>query len=112
MATRDGGLESGIRDLLGSRPGWRLEPQATPGLPPQWCFGPGGRTRLAVGVGDGAVSLYLEDLDRDLRLPDVATLAGWLDANESRFAAPDAPGAEDLDLLVRRTLREWHRPGT
>jgi hypothetical protein len=112
MASRDKELARQLRQLLDPRPGWSLQPQATPGLPAMWCFGPGGRARLGAGVDAGELSVYLEDLDRDLRFADVTGLAAWLDANESLFAGPHAPGAEDFDLLLRRRFEEWRHAAT
>lgn len=75
-----------------------------------WCYLPHAQTRLAVSVDSGVIDVYVEDLDREVRLPDVVVFASWLDANEPLFAGPHPPGSEELNATLRRKLEEWRGP--
>ncbi len=50
-------------DLLGGRPGWRLEPRSTPGATPLWCFVVNGKIEFSV-TGRRRVRPPLRDGDR------------------------------------------------
>ena len=110
MSRHDRDLWQQVSTQLKPRPGWTLEASSTPGAPMAWCFIPHVHTRLAVGVDSGTISVYLEDLDEELRFDDMAAFSTWLDANEQLFAGPNPPGSEELNATLRRKLDEWRGP--
>ena len=72
--------------LLGSHPGWSLEPSTSPGGAPSWCLVIRGEVELSVRVSRGAVLVYFMDSDLEISVGDAEGLASWLTANEARFA--------------------------
>jgi len=86
MTTPDTELFHQIGEVLWPQSGWSLEPSPTPGGPSSWCFEHHGRVTLSVGVADGAITLYLPDLDEDLAVPSVPDLELWLEANRASWA--------------------------
>jgi hypothetical protein len=99
-----------VSTLLKGRPGWGLEASSTPGAPSAWCYLPHAHTRLAVSVDAGVIVLYVEDLDKEVKLPDVVVFSSWLDTNESLFAGPHPPGSEALNASLLRNLEGLHGP--
>jgi hypothetical protein len=100
-----------VGHLLGSRQGWSLEAQSTPGSPSTWCFRSGGQAELSVSVVDGAVAVYLMDVDTEVTLADPAALVAWLDTNEVLFASRPVVPADQYDRVLADRLGEWRRQG-
>jgi hypothetical protein len=94
-----------VLDLLGGRPGWRLEPRSTPGTSPLWCFVSNGRIEFSVTADAGAIRLYVMDTDREIVFPDADELMAWLRANRSEAALDPVPRRSAKSRLRRFT--EW-----
>jgi hypothetical protein len=94
-----------IHDVLGGRPGWRLEPRSTPGATPLWCFVFNGRIEFSVTVEDGSIRLYVMDTDRELVFDDGGGLMAWLRSNRVEAAQDPAPVVPRRSRL--RKLTEW-----
>lgn len=110
MASHDDELTEAIAQLLGSRPGWSLQPSSTPGAPLAWCFGAGGEIDLAVEVDQGAIDVYRMEDDRDLRFATIEDLTNWLDANEATALKGEPLHAgEIVHELADRDFVKWGR---
>ena len=103
----NGGVPSmnGIRDLLVGRPGWRLEPQSTPGATPLWCFVVNGRIEFSVSVEDGSVRLYVMETDQEITFADGEGLMAWFRAN--RADAVQDPVQRGTGKSRLRKLTRW-----
>ena len=55
-----------VLNLLGGRPGWRLEPRSTPGATPLWCFVVGGKIEFSVTADGDAIHLYVMETDKEI----------------------------------------------
>lgn len=75
-----------LGERLGSRPDWNFEPSTTPGAQPSWCFDPHGEITISVSLVEGAITIYLPNLDREIAVDDLDALSAWMDANESRLS--------------------------
>jgi hypothetical protein len=94
-----------IRDLLVGRPGWRLEPRATPGATPLWCFVFNGKIEFSVTVEEGSVRLYVMETDQDMQFADSEGLMAWLGANRAEAVLEPVPRATKKSRL--RKLTRW-----
>ena len=65
-----------FEELLGGRPGWRLEPRSTPGAGPLWCFVFNGKIEYSVTVDRGIIHLYVMDTDQEIVFADADELMG------------------------------------
>lgn len=102
-----GGLSANdFEDLLGLRPGWRLEPRSTPGAGPLWCFVVNGKIEFSVTVDRSSIHLYVMATDQELVFADADALMAWLRAN--RAEAAQEPVAR-VPLKARgRKFMEWN----
>jgi hypothetical protein len=87
------------------RPGWRLEPQTSPGASPLWCYVAGGKVECSVTVVEGAIRLYEMETDREIVFPDVTALTAWLQQHRSE-ALREAPSPAAAKAKRRRFF-EW-----
>lgn len=94
-----------IHDLFGGRPGWRLEPSSTPGIPPLWCFVFDGKIEFSVTADDRSIRLYVMDTDQEIVFKDADGLMAWLLTN--RMEAAQAPAARAPRKSRFRKLTEW-----
>jgi hypothetical protein len=94
-----------IRDLLVGRPGWRLEPQSTPGAPPLWCFVFNGKIEFSVTVAEGSVRLYVMATDQEITFADRELLAAWFRAN--RAEAMQEPAERVTKKARLRKATRW-----
>jgi hypothetical protein len=103
----EGGVPSRneIHELLGGRPGWRLEPRSTPGATPLWCFVFNGRIEFSVTVDGGSIRLYVMETDRELTFDDADGLMAWLRSNRIEAAQEPAPRGPRKSRF--RKLTEW-----
>jgi hypothetical protein len=67
-----------LSELLAQRPGWRLEPQSTPGVAPLWCYTDGDRPEFSVSALEDGVLLRELSSEQEIRFADVEALASWL----------------------------------
>jgi hypothetical protein len=111
MASHDEELFEEVGGLLGSRPGWSLEAQSSPGAPRVWCFGAGGHNDLSVGVDGGRVDVYVVRSDQDLFFADAGQFGSWLEESESLFADRSSHSGHDFDRLLHAMIEEWRREG-
>jgi hypothetical protein len=98
-------LEPDVAAALRGRSGWRLEPAATPGAPPSWCFVASGRIELSVLAGDGLLALYVTADDQDVELESVDALVSWLRTNRPEAFGPRRDRV--LDRIRRGRLFSW-----
>jgi hypothetical protein len=91
--------------LLGGRPGWRLEPSSTPGAGSQWCFVVNGKIEFSVSVDRGAIRLYVMETDRDVVFPDADAMMAWLRSN--RAEAAREPVAAPTLKQRRKRFTDW-----
>ena len=103
----DGGSPSTneILDLLGGRPGWRLEPRSTPGTTPLWCFVLGGKIEFSVTVDDGSVRLYVMETDQEIIFKDAGGLMAWLRTNRAEAVREPVPSGTRKSRFRRFT--QW-----
>ena len=94
-----------VLDLLGGRPGWRLEPRSTPGATPLWCFVANGKIEFSVTADPGAIHLYVMDTDREIVFADADGLMAWLRTNRAEAAQEPAPRVSAKSRF--RKLTEW-----
>jgi hypothetical protein len=94
-----------ILELLGSRPGWRLEPRATPGAAPLWCFVFNGKIEFSVTAEPQCVRLYVMDTDQEIVFEDGDALMAWLRANRAEAVLEPTQRAERKSRF--RRLTEW-----
>ena len=94
-----------ILDLLGGRPGWRLEPRSTPGTTPLWCFVFNGKIEFSVTVDGESVRLYVMETDQEIVFDDADGLMAWLRANRAEAVLePVPPGTKKSRF---RKITEW-----
>jgi len=97
-----------ILELLGGRPGWRLEPRSTPGTSPLWCFVFNGKIEFSVSAEGGSIRLYVMDTDREIAFDDADALMAWLRTNRAEAALEPASPVADAPRKSRfRRLTEW-----
>jgi hypothetical protein len=103
----DGGIPSKkqVLEMLEGRPGWRLEPSSTPGLPPVWCFVFNGKIEFSVTADAGSIRLYVMDTDQELAFGNADELMAWLRSN--RVEAAQEPAARTPRKSRFRKLTEW-----
>jgi hypothetical protein len=94
-----------IRDLLVGRPGWRLEPQSTPGATPLWCFVFNGKIEYSVTAVEGSLRLYVMETDQEIAFADEEALTAWLRANRAEAMLEPVPRASKKSRL--RKLTQW-----
>lgn len=94
-----------IRDLLVGRPGWRLEPQSTPGAPPLWCFVFNGKIEFSVTVTEGSLRLYVMETDQEIAFADGDALTAWLRANRAEAMLEPVPRVSKKSRL--RKIIQW-----
>jgi hypothetical protein len=94
-----------IRDLLVGRPGWRLEPRATPGSTPLWCFVFNGKIEFSVTVEEGSLRLYVMETDQEIQFADGEALSAWLRANRAEALLDPVPRPTKKSRL--RKLTQW-----
>ena len=92
-------------DLLGGRPGWRLEPRSTPGATPLWCFVAGGKIEYSVTADGTSIRLYVMETDQEIVFPDAGELTTWLRTN--RPEALQEPTSRPSGTSRLRKLFEW-----
>jgi len=83
MSGRLGPSRSVLVDLLGGRPGWRLEPRSTPGATPLWCFVFSGKIEFSVSTEGDSIHLYVMETDEELVFKDQEELTTWLRTHRS-----------------------------
>ena len=83
MASIDERLWAELSELLQDKEGWSVQDAPTPGAPPVWTRSPRGRVDYSVGVADGALYLYEEKTDEEVRFETVENLAAGLNSNEA-----------------------------
>jgi hypothetical protein len=98
-------MRKDVVDLLGGRPGWRLEPRTTPGASPVWCYVVAGQIEFSVAVEDGVIRLYVMDTDQEVVLADADELTAWLQIHKAH-ALQEAPVRPDGKTRVKRFF-EW-----
>jgi hypothetical protein len=81
-------LREQIVDLLGGRPGWKLEPSSTPGAPPAWCYVDAGVVEFSVTGEAGHIRLYVMATDEELTFDDGLALSAWLGAHRADALRP------------------------
>ena len=94
-----------VLDLLGGRPGWRLESRSTPGASPLWCFVAGGKIEFSVTADADAIRLYVMDTDREIVFSDADALMAWLRINRAEAAQEPAPRVSAKSRF--RKFTEW-----
>ena len=94
-----------VVDLLGGRPGWRLEPRSTPGATPLWCFVAAGKIEYSVTADGGSVRLYVMETDQEIVFKDAGQLTAWLQTN--RPEALQEPASRPTGPSRLRKLFEW-----
>ncbi len=90
MARHRNNARSEVSDLLGRRPGWRLEPRTTPGASPLWCFVDGGEVEFSVTAEGEGILLYVMETDEEVVLKDAQELTAWLQMHRAD-ALQDVP---------------------
>jgi hypothetical protein len=71
-------LRRQLTDLFADRPGWRLEPQTTPGANPLWCYVDEERIEFSVAAHEGVIRLYVMATDREITFESPDALTTWL----------------------------------
>jgi len=94
-----------LAELLGQRPGWRLEPQVTPGATPLWCYVDEGRIEFSVSAQDDLIRLYEMATDQEVTFSDAESLTSWLRVHRSD-ALRDPP-ARLRGKARFRSFLEW-----
>ncbi len=94
-----------LADLLGDRPGWRLEPRTTPGASPLWCYVDTGQIELSVTAERDGVHLFVMDTDRELVFADAAGLEAWLREHKGESLEEGQPRPAGKDRF--RKFFEW-----
>lgn len=94
-----------VADLFGSRPGWRLEPQSTPGAATVWCFVFGGKIEFSVTADVDSIHLYEMETDREITFKDAEELATWLSTHRAEaLQEPPTPSSRKSRF---RKFFEW-----
>lgn len=94
-----------LSDLLGRRPGWRLEPRTTPGASPLWCFVAGGEVEFSVTADKGLIRLYVMATDEEVECADSGELTAWLEAHRPD-AMQEVPSRQGRSSRFK-SLFEW-----
>ena len=76
-----------VGEALRPRGHWIYEPSSTPGVAPTWCLDHEGKLVLAVEVDGKAITVYIPETDREIRVDDLDALLAWLDEHEAGFAS-------------------------
>jgi hypothetical protein len=106
MSDHGRGFGNEIVDLVGGRPGWRLEPRSTPGATPLWCFVFGGKIEFSVTADGDSIHLYVMETDEEILFNDTDELTKWLRTH--RAEALREPAARPPSGKSRfRKLFEW-----
>jgi hypothetical protein len=92
-----------VADLVKGRQGWRLEPMATPGSQPAWCFVSGSRIEFAVTEGRDVIQLYVMETDREIQFKNTEELTAWLGAHRPEALQERAPRIPIRSRLRRVT---------
>ena len=94
-----------LGDLLGKRPGWRLEPTSTPGAAPLWCFVFDGEIEFSVTAGRDSILLYEMKTDREIAFSQPEELATWFKTHRAE-ALRERPTRVSRRSRFR-SLLEW-----
>jgi hypothetical protein len=106
MSDRVGQTGNELVDLIGGRPGWRLEPRSTPGATPVWCFVFGGKIEFSVTADADSIHLYVMETDGEIVFKDADELMTWLRTH--RAEALQEPASRPPPGKSRfRKLFEW-----
>jgi hypothetical protein len=98
-------LTNEILDLLGRRPGWRLEPSSTPGSPPLWAFVYNGKIEYSVRADGDTIRLYVMETDQDIVFDNADGLMSWLRSNRAEAAQEPEPRKSRMSIFRRVT--QW-----
>ncbi len=98
-------LRKELAELVGQRPGWRLEPRSTPGATPLWCYMDEGRIEFSVTAQEDKLRLYVMATDEEFTLDDPAALTDWIRAN--RADALREPPVKPTLKTRKRGFFEW-----
>lgn len=101
-----GSLQSEFVDLIGGRPGWRLEPRSMPGASSLWCFVCDGKIEFSVTADDGLIHLYVMETDREIIFKSSDELVTWLRTH--RAEALQEPASKPAGKSRIRKLFEWN----
>ena len=97
-----------VLNLFVGRPGWRLEPQSTPGAMPLWCFVANGKIEFSVTAHAGGLLLYVMETDQEIVFKDAEALMAWLRSNRAEAALePEQPGQGPKRKSLFRRMTEW-----
>ncbi len=105
MGRRADHARTELVELLGGRPGWRLEPRTTPGATPMWCFVSGGEIEFSVAADAGAIHLYVMATDKEFVFSDAEQLRAWLRVHREDALQEAAPRSEEKKRS--RRFFEW-----
>jgi hypothetical protein len=97
-------LTNEILDLLGGRPGWRLEPRSTPGSTPLW-FVYNGKIEYSVTIDGGTIRLYVMETDQEIIFDNADGLMSWLRSNRPEAAQESEAGKPRKSIFRRVT--QW-----
>jgi hypothetical protein len=95
-----------MHDLLGGRPGWRLEPRSTPGATPLWCFVFGGKIEFSVTADGNAIHLYVMETDQEIVFKDAGALMTWLKTHRAEAVQEPTPRPPPRGSRFRKFF-EW-----
>jgi hypothetical protein len=98
-------LTNEILDLLGGRPGWRLEPRSTPGMTPLWAFVYNGKIEYSVTADGASIRLYVMETDQEIVFDDADGLLSWLRSNRAE-AAQEAETGKSRKSIFRK-ITQW-----
>jgi hypothetical protein len=98
-------LTNEILDLLGGRPGWRLEPRSTPGSTPLWAFVYNGKIEYSVTIDGGTIRLYVMETDQEIIFDNADGLMSWLRSNRPEAAQESEAGKPRKSIFRRVT--QW-----
>ena len=106
MSDQAGPSGNEVVNLLGGRPGWRLEPRSTPGATPLWCFVFGGKIEFSVTADGDSIHLYVMDTDEEIVFKDADELTTWLRTHRAEaLREPDSRPSPGKSRF--RKLFEW-----
>jgi hypothetical protein len=98
-------LRTDLADLVGERPGWRLEVLSRPGAAPLWCYGQDGHPEFSVTAEEDRIRLSAMASDGEISFEDAASLTAWLAEHR-----PDALRDPPVKLRGKARFRsffEW-----
>jgi hypothetical protein len=98
-------LTNELVDLLGGRPGWRLEPRSTPGSTALWAFVYNGKIEYSVTADGGTIHLYVMETDQEIIFENADGLMSWLRSNRAEAAQESEPGKPRKSLF--RKVTQW-----